>query len=149
MSELFTTRREMMAVPLFAAAFAMFRAESVKAAGVDPTMTMITPPDQPGRSSTIFPRAPPRLSRYQLRPLWRWGQDPKVVHVLTFHGLGPGRALRRGRLPPCMGRVLCPGDSVHSTREPSRGRATKKGVPLRARPMRIAARHYPSNRACS
>jgi hypothetical protein len=46
MGELFTTRREMMAVPLFAAAFAMFRAESVKAAGVDPTMTMITPPDQ-------------------------------------------------------------------------------------------------------
>ena len=40
MGELFTTRREMMAVPLFAAAFAMFRAESVKAAGVDPTMTM-------------------------------------------------------------------------------------------------------------
>ena len=46
MGELFTTRREMMAVPLFAAASAMFRAESVKAAGVDPTMTMITPPDQ-------------------------------------------------------------------------------------------------------
>jgi hypothetical protein len=46
MGELLTTRREMMTVPLFAAAFAMFRAESVKAAGVDPTMTMITPPDQ-------------------------------------------------------------------------------------------------------
>jgi hypothetical protein len=68
MSELFTTRREMMAVPLFAAAFAMFRAESVKAAGVDPSMTMITPPDQiPGRSSTIFPRAPPRLRPWSAR----------------------------------------------------------------------------------
>ena len=57
MGELFTTRREMMAVPLFAAAFAMFRAESVKAAGVDPTMTMITPPDQiPWQELYNFPK---------------------------------------------------------------------------------------------
>src|SRR4029077_9118503 len=57
MSELFSTRREMMAVPLFAAAFAMFRAESVKAAGVDPSMTMITPPDQiPWQELYNFPK---------------------------------------------------------------------------------------------
>ena len=57
MGELLTTRREMMAVPLFAAAFAMFRAESVKAAGVDPTMTMITPPDQiPWQELYNFPK---------------------------------------------------------------------------------------------
>jgi hypothetical protein len=35
----------------------MFRAESVKAAGVDPTMTMITPPDQiPWQELYNFPK---------------------------------------------------------------------------------------------
>ena len=68
MGELFTTRREMMAVPLFAAAFAMFRAESVKAAGVDPSMTMITPPDQiPWQELYNFPKTPPRLRPWSAR----------------------------------------------------------------------------------
>ena len=57
MGELLTTRREIMIVPLFATAFAMLRAESAKAAGVDPTMTMITPPDQiPWQELYNFPK---------------------------------------------------------------------------------------------
>jgi len=46
MGEVLTTRREMMIVPMLAAAFAMVGPESANAAGVDPTMTMITPPNQ-------------------------------------------------------------------------------------------------------
>jgi hypothetical protein len=57
MGELLTTRREMVTVPLFAAAFAMFGAEKAEAAGVDPTMTMITPPDQiPWQELYNFPK---------------------------------------------------------------------------------------------
>jgi hypothetical protein len=57
MGELLTTRREMVTVPLFAAAFAMFGAETPEAAGVDPTMTMITPPDQiPWQELYNFPK---------------------------------------------------------------------------------------------
>jgi hypothetical protein len=57
MGELLNTRREIITVPLFAAAFAMLRSESAKAAGVDPTMTMIAPPDQiPWQELYNFPK---------------------------------------------------------------------------------------------
>ena len=46
MSELISTRRELLAFPLFAAAFATLAQETASAAGVDPAMTMITPPDK-------------------------------------------------------------------------------------------------------
>src|SRR6185503_4886439 len=57
MGELLTTRRELMTVPLFAATFAMFGAESAKAGGVDPAMTMITPSDRiPWQELYNFPK---------------------------------------------------------------------------------------------
>ena len=57
MGEILTTRREMMIVPMLAAAFAMLGPESANAAGVDPTMTMITPPNQiPWQELYNFPK---------------------------------------------------------------------------------------------
>ena len=46
MSELLSTRRELLALPLLAAAFATLAEQGAHAAGVDPTMTIITPPDK-------------------------------------------------------------------------------------------------------
>ena len=46
MSELLSTRRELLALPLLAAAFATLAEQGARAAGVDPSMTIITPPDK-------------------------------------------------------------------------------------------------------
>ncbi len=51
-----TTRRELFVAPLLAAAFATLNGALVEAAGVDPAMTMITPPDKiPWRPLYNFP----------------------------------------------------------------------------------------------
>ena len=46
MTSLITSRRELLAGPLLAALFAGLHSEAARAAGVDPAMTMITPPDR-------------------------------------------------------------------------------------------------------
>ncbi len=46
MNEFITNRRDLLAAPLLAAAAASFGIGSAQAAGVDPSMTIVTPPDQ-------------------------------------------------------------------------------------------------------
>ena len=46
MNELLSTRRDILGLPLLAAAVAAMGSETAHAAGVDPAMTMVTPPDK-------------------------------------------------------------------------------------------------------
>ena len=56
MNELLSTRRDILGLPLLAAAVAAMGSETAHAAGVDPAMTMVTPPDQiPWQTLYNFP----------------------------------------------------------------------------------------------
>ena len=58
MTNLITTRREFVAGPLMAVLFAGLASEAAQGAGVDPAMTMITPPDKiPWQKIYNFPPA--------------------------------------------------------------------------------------------
>ena len=56
MNELLSTRRDILGLPLLAAAMAAMGSETAHAVGVDPTMTMVTPPDKiPWQTLYNFP----------------------------------------------------------------------------------------------
>jgi hypothetical protein len=63
LSEIIATRRELIGFPWLAAAMATLASAPAQAAGVDPAMTIITPPDQiPWRPVNNFPTAAVRTA---------------------------------------------------------------------------------------
>jgi hypothetical protein len=78
LSELLSTRRELLALPLLAAAFATLAEQGAHAAGVDPTMTIITPPDKiPWQKNSLFP-----IEAAETAPLFGKPSDPGPYFML-------------------------------------------------------------------